>query len=71
MVASALRKVPTPSESKKEQSKLKADAPPQQKKIGVQNKFISHFQERGFDPSQITKAIVVHEILGILMLGKE
>ena len=36
---------------------------------GIQTKITNHFEEKGFNANQIAKAIFVHELLGIAMLG--
>lgn len=36
---------------------------------GIQAKISNHFQEKGFDGNQIAKAIFIHEVLGIALLG--
>lgn len=37
---------------------------------GLQARITNHFEEKGFNGNQIAKAILVHEILGICLLGK-
>jgi hypothetical protein len=36
---------------------------------GLQARITNHFEEKGFNGNQIAKAILVHEILGICLLG--
>jgi hypothetical protein len=36
---------------------------------GLQARISNHFEEKGFSGAQIAKAILVHEILGICLLG--
>ena len=36
---------------------------------GIQTKISNHFEEKGFNANQIAKAIFIHELLGIAILG--
>ena len=38
---------------------------------GLQVRISNHFEEKGFSGAQIAKAILVHEILGICLLGTD
>ena len=38
---------------------------------GLHVRISNHFEEKGFSGAQIAKAILVHEILGICLLGTD
>eukprot|EP01035_Chromulina_nebulosa_P031169 gene31169-41528_t len=55
---------PSEADDKKTQKKTN-----KKNKGGIKQKITEHFREQGFELEDIPKAIVVHELLGILMLA--